>query len=102
MAEETTVTETALTKEQAQEIAKATQQAQGTAPEQQQAPGLAITDIAAVVRIIDACSERGAFRGDELQAVGTIRGRFAEFVEYAKATGQLQEAPAEEAPAEEA
>lgn len=37
-------------------------------------------DLALVVTIIDVCSQRGAFKGDELAAVGTVRQKFAELV----------------------
>jgi hypothetical protein len=32
-------------------------------------------DKAFLVRLIDECSKRGAFRGDELQNIGYIRGK---------------------------
>tara|TARA_B100001287_G_scaffold86279_2_gene72156 strand:- start:1259 stop:1486 length:228 start_codon:yes stop_codon:yes gene_type:complete len=34
-----------------------------------------------VVKIIDACSERGAFRGNEMASVGSVRDRLAAFAE---------------------
>jgi hypothetical protein len=34
-------------------------------------------DLATVVRIIDAGSQRGTFRGEELAAVGVLRNKFA-------------------------
>lgn len=45
-------------------------------------PQLSVQQIAAVVQIIDLSSERGAFRGSELSAVGNIRDSFAAFVEF--------------------
>jgi hypothetical protein len=42
-------------------------------------PQLNIQDLEAVVRIIDACSERGAFKGNEMASVGAVRERINEF-----------------------
>ncbi len=53
---------------------------------------LTINDIAAVVQLIDIVTSRGAFRGDELSQVGTLRDKYAAFV---KASQDAQ--PAEEA-----
>jgi hypothetical protein len=55
--------------------------------------GININDIAAMLRIIDTAAERGAFRGGELTAVGTVRDKAANFL------ASLQ--PAEEEGAEE-
>jgi len=41
---------------------------------------LGIGDLASVVQIIDVCSQRGAFQGSELEAVGALRGRVQQFV----------------------
>lgn len=38
-------------------------------------------DIADVIRIIDACSSRGAFRGEELAGVGTLRNKLANYLQ---------------------
>ena len=68
--------------------------------EEAQAPvQLGLGDLAAVIQIIDVCSKRGAFEGTELESVGQVRGRIAQFVQ---ANAPKQEAPAEaaEAPAE--
>lgn len=54
-----------------------------TTPEQAEAEGqvsLGIGDLAAVVQVIDICSQRGAFQGSELEAVGALRGRVQAFV----------------------
>jgi hypothetical protein len=51
-------------------------------------PTIDINDIAAVVQLIDVCSTRGAFRGEELLTVGAMRNKFAEIV-------KSQQAPAE-------
>lgn len=68
---------------------------------QDQGPGLSLNDIAATVQIIDAASARGAIRGEEMVAVGTVRERFMAFLEHAKAQGQIDKLPGEDAPAEE-
>ena len=89
---------------------------ENTAPQQGEAQieevGLSYNDIQAAVRIIDVTSQRGAIKGDELVQVGTIRERFVAFLRYAKSQGEEidvpssalnpVEAPAQEAPAEEA
>lgn len=38
-------------------------------------------DIADIVRIIDACSSRGAFRGEELAGVGTLRNKLVSYLQ---------------------
>jgi len=40
-----------------------------------------LQDIATVVQIIDACSERGSFKGGELSVVGALREKFNAIVE---------------------
>ena len=47
---------------------------------EQTGPQLNLNDFVTVVNVIDVCTERGAFRGNELLAVGTTRERFAAFV----------------------
>ena len=49
--------------------------------EKTEAPTLNINDLLSVVKIIDACSERGAFRGNEMASVGSVRDRLAAFAE---------------------
>lgn len=39
-----------------------------------------INDLADCVKIIDMCSERGAFKGNELHGVGELRNRLVAFV----------------------
>jgi hypothetical protein len=41
---------------------------------------ITLNDLATVVNIIDVCSQRGAFKGDELVVVGTLRQKFADTV----------------------
>ena len=47
----------------------------------QEAPQLNISDLFSVIKIIDACSERGAFKGNEMASVGAVRDRIAAFAE---------------------
>lgn len=52
---------------------------------------LTINDLNAVVEIIDVVTHRGAIKGDELLAVGTIRNKIAEFIQ-----SQLEEQDSED------
>jgi hypothetical protein len=45
-----------------------------------QTPAISLNDFIVVVSIIDACSQRGAFKGEELAAVGQLRDKFVEFI----------------------
>ena len=54
-----------------------------------------LNDLAAVVRLIDVVTSRGAVRGDELTAVGNLRDKLAAFVNSAQ---QQQEADQADAP----
>ena len=71
-------------------------------PEQTQppadAPQLSLSDLAAVVQMIDVVSRRGAFEGAELATIGALRGRFEAFVK-ASAPKPTEE-PKPEAPAQ--
>lgn len=71
---------------------------QTTEEAQDQGPGLSLNDIAAAVQIIDASSARGAIRGEEMVAVGTVRERFMAFLNYAKEQGQIDRVPGDPAP----
>jgi hypothetical protein len=60
--------------------------------EEEQQPMLSVGDMQAVVKIIDAAVARGAIKGEEMVAVGTVRQRFADFVEHALAAqGEAEE-----------
>lgn len=48
-------------------------------------------DLSLVVTIIDVCSQRGAFKGDELVAVGAVRQKFADLVKASQAAKQSNE-----------
>jgi len=58
-------------------------------------PGLSLQDLASVVQVIDLCSQRGAFQGAELEAVGGLGGRIQAFV-TANAPAEEEEAAADE------
>jgi hypothetical protein len=57
---------------------------------EQPKPTIDINDLAAVVQLIDVCSTRGAFRGEELAMIGGLRTKLAEIV---KANQPAPEAP---------
>jgi len=42
---------------------------------------ITLQDIITVVQVIDACSERGAFKGEELAVVGQVREKFNQIVQ---------------------
>ena len=44
------------------------------------APQISINDLQNVVKVIDAAAERGAFKGNELTAVGAVRDKVAAFL----------------------
>jgi hypothetical protein len=59
----------------------------------QTTPQMTLNDFASVVNIIDVCTERGSFKGNELLTIGTIRERFVAFV---RANTPQESAPAEQ------
>lgn len=64
-------------------------------------PTITVNDVSALLRIVDTAAERGAFRGNELTAVGAVRDKAAAFVAYIVAAQEAAEAAAEdEAPVE--
>jgi len=66
-----------------------------TTTETEAAPGLSLQDLASVVQVIDLCSQRGAFQGAELEAVGGLRGRIQAFV-TANASAEEEETAADD------
>lgn len=56
-----------------------------------EAPQLNISDLVSIVKIIDACSERGAFKGNEMASVGAVRERIAAFAEANQPVEEPQE-----------
>ena len=47
-------------------------------------PTIGVNDLEACVKIIDACAQRGAFKGEELGSVGNIRDRLSAFIDANK------------------
>ena len=60
--------------------------------EEQQAPNLSLQDISTFVQIIDICSKRGGFEGQEMEAIGGLRNRTVAFLNAASAE-QGEKAP---------
>ena len=58
-----------------------------------QEPQISLADFSAALQVIDVCTTRGAFRGEELSSVGQLRDRLKAFVDH--------HAPADESEAEE-
>ena len=50
------------------------------AVEKTEAPQLSLQDIATSVQVIDICSRRGGFEGQELETVGALRTRLVTFL----------------------
>ena len=63
------------------------------AQEQQQAPSLTLQDLVLVAQIIQLTSQRGAFKAEELEAVGALYNKLITFLQ---STGALAPAPTEE------
>jgi len=57
------------------------------AEQPQDKPGLNIQDLVNVLRVINTCTQRGAFRADELSGVGGLYDRLNAFVQ---STGVLK------------
>jgi len=73
---------------------KETKAAEAAATEEtteETAPGLSLQDLSSVLKIIDICSERGSFKGSELEAVGALRGRLQAFVAANAPTEETEE-----------
>lgn len=69
-----------------------TQQEQAQAPAQDQANDLTINDLAAMKNIIDISSQRGAFKPNEMVAVGTIYNKLSNFLEQVQKQAEAQKA----------
>lgn len=66
--------------------------------EEQQTPapsGLTVQDLTLTLQVIQVASTRGAFKADELTAIGGLYDRIFKFLE---ASGAITTKPAEEAP----
>lgn len=53
-------------------------------------------DIEAVINLVDIVSSRGAFKGEELEAVGQLRNRYAAFLKYVIETNRKTESQEEQ------
>lgn len=60
-------------------------------------PQLSLNDFAIVVNIIDVCTERGAFKGNELAPIGQLREKFVAFIKANTPEEEQTEEVAEEA-----
>lgn len=49
---------------------------------EKQEPQISLADFGAALQVIDVCTSRGAFRGEELSSVGQLRDRLNAFVEF--------------------
>lgn len=67
--------------------------------EAQQQEGISLNDLALMVNIIDTCTKRGAFEGNELATIGAIRNKIETFVK-ANMPKQEETETTEETPAE--
>jgi hypothetical protein len=63
---------------------------------EEQQPQLTLNDFALVINIIDACTERGAFKGNELAVIGQLREKFVAFVKANTPEQEQTEANTEE------
>lgn len=71
------------------------EETQQTVAAEQPSADINLNDLAVVLQIIDVCSKRGAFEGNELKDVGTLRERIAAFVDSRRPPEPEPEAEAE-------
>ena len=57
-----------------------TNQVETQAGEEQEPVQLSLQDISTFVQIIDICSKRGGFEGQEMEAIGGLRNRTVQFL----------------------
>lgn len=69
-------------------------QTEGQTPEAPATPDLTVNDLQALKTIIDVCTQRGAFRANELASVGAVFNRLTAFLDHI-APQQKEGAPAE-------
>lgn len=62
---------------------------------------LTIADLASIHSIIEAASQRGAFRANELTQVGTVYDKLSAFLQAAQAQVAAAEQPPAETPGEQ-
>lgn len=70
------------------------QEAPSTPENAQQPVTLGLNDLQTMLTVIDTVTQRGAFKANELAAVGILYNRIQVFLEAAKAA-QAQQAPAQ-------
>jgi hypothetical protein len=58
-----------------------------------QDPGLQLSDLKTMLGIIEVINQRGAFKADELMAVGALYNRLASFVNSATPPAELPAQP---------
>lgn len=63
---------------------------------QNQDVNITLQDLATIVNIIDVCSQRGAFKGEELSVVGQVREKVAAIVKANTPAETAQEETEEE------
>jgi hypothetical protein len=63
--------------------------------EQNTQPSLNVSDLQLVTELIDLCSQRGAFRAEELAAVGALYNRLKEFLNTVQPSNEAESAAAE-------
>jgi len=63
------------------EVQNQAEEQQPVAPEAPQSPDLNISDLVALKSIIDVASQRGAFKANELEAVGKTYNKLNTFLE---------------------
>jgi hypothetical protein len=63
--------------------------------EQNTQPSLNVSDLQLVTELIDLCSQRGAFRAEELAAVGALYNRLKEFLNTVQPSDEADPAAAE-------
>jgi|TARA_B110000444_G_scaffold246092_1_gene267252 hypothetical protein len=73
-----------------------TQEAPATEPENNE-PQISLADFSATLQVIDVCTQRGAFRGEELSSVGQLRDRINAFVQHHAPAKEEGEEATEEA-----
>jgi len=76
------------------------EEVQTETPEKEtQEPQISLADFAAALQVIDVCTTRGAFRGEELSSVGQLRDRLKLFVDHHAPSDESEDKP-KEAPTE--
>ena len=63
-------------------------------------PSLSLGDLQATINIIDVCSKRGAFAGEELSSVGALRDKIKTFLDSHTPPPEPDKAPEAENVAE--